>query len=175
MSGPPDRGFTLNRFHYTWHWFWDNGNGDLGNQGIHEVDNARWGLGVGFPNKVSAIGGKFMFNDDQETPNVINCAYEFNMPDGTRRMMEIEVRHWMTNHEAEIGTWGKSTLPPAGLTPAPAAPAAKKESTIGPVSGKPGTVGNLFYGPNGYLAIQEYETYKSWLGDKQEPGPEGHG
>ncbi len=44
--GPaPDRGFTANRFHYNWHWFWDTGNGDLGNQGIHEVDTARWGLG----------------------------------------------------------------------------------------------------------------------------------
>ena len=174
--GPaPDRGFSQNRFHYNWHWFWDTGNGDLGNQGIHEIDTARWGLGVGFPTKVSAMGGHVMFDDDQETPNVLTCAYEFASPNGPRRLMEFEVRHWMTNHEAEIGTWGKSTLPPAGLTPAPAAPAAKKESTIGPVSGKPGTVGNLFYGPNGYLAIQEYETYKSWLGDKQEPGPEGHG
>ena len=67
--GPaPDRGFTLNRFHYNWHWFWDTGNGDLGNQGIHEVDIARWGLGVKFPSKVSAIGAKVMFDDDQETP-----------------------------------------------------------------------------------------------------------
>ena len=50
--GPaPDRGFTKNRFHYNWHWFWDTGNGDLGNQGIHEVDTARWGLGVKFPDQ----------------------------------------------------------------------------------------------------------------------------
>src|SRR4029453_14301403 len=46
-TGPaPKREFTKNRFHYNWHWFWDTGNGDLGNQGIHEVDIARWGLGV---------------------------------------------------------------------------------------------------------------------------------
>ena len=45
--GPaPKRPFTKNRFHYNWHWMWDTGNGDLGNQGIHEVDIARWGLGV---------------------------------------------------------------------------------------------------------------------------------
>jgi predicted dehydrogenase len=167
--GPaPDRGFTRNRFHYNWHWFWDTGNGDLGNQGIHEVDTARWGLGVGFPTKVSAIGGHVMFNDDQETPNVLSCAYQFDQSDGTRRLMEFEVRHWTTNHEAGIGAWGKSTLPPAGLS-------AAAQSGPGPVSGKPGTIGNLFYGPKGYLAIQEYETYKSWLGDNQEPGPEGQG
>jgi predicted dehydrogenase len=175
--GPaPDRGFTQNRFHYQWHWFWDTGNGDLGNQGIHEVDTARWGLGVGFPTKVSAIGGHVMFDDDQETPNILSAAYEFASPNGPRRLMEFEVRHWMTNHEAEIGTWGKSTLPPAGLD-APAKPdaPAKTGASLGPVNGKPGTIGNLYYGPKGYLAIQEYESYKSWLGDHNEPGPEGKG
>jgi hypothetical protein len=85
--------------------------------------------------------------------------------------MEFEVRHWMTNHEADIGTWGKSSLPPAGLTAAPA----KSGAALGPVSGKPGTVGNIYYGSKGYLAIQEYETYKSWIGDQNEPGPEGRG
>ncbi|HUB83142.1 MAG TPA: Gfo/Idh/MocA family oxidoreductase [Bryobacteraceae bacterium] len=173
--GPaPDRGFSKNRFHYTWHWFWDTGNGDLGNQGIHEVDTARWGLGVGFPTKVSAIGGHVMFDDDQETPNILNVAYEFNSPNAPRRLMEFEVRHWMTNHEAEIGTWGRSTLPPAGLNAAPEK-AAKVDPSSGPVGGKPGTIGNIYYGPKGFLAIQEYETYKSWLGDHNTPGPEGKG
>src|SRR5579875_3922331 len=52
-TGPaPLHPFTRNRFHYNWHWFWDYGNGDLGNQGIHEVDLARWGLGVTWPYKV---------------------------------------------------------------------------------------------------------------------------
>jgi predicted dehydrogenase len=172
--GPaPDRGFSKNRFHYTWHWFWDTGNGDLGNQGIHEVDTARWGLGVGFPTKVSAMGGHMMFDDDQETPNILNVAYEFSAPNAPRRLMEFEVRHWMTNHEADIGAWGRSTLPPAGLDAA--APAAKPAANAGPVSGKPGTIGNIYYGPKGFLAIQEYETYKSWLGEKNEPGPEGKG
>ncbi len=174
--GPaPDRGFTKNRFHYTWHWFWDTGNGDLGNQGIHEVDIARWGLGVKYPTKATAIGGHFMFDDDQETPNTLNCAFQFD-EGGRRSMMEIEVRHWMTNHEAEIGLMGKSSLPPAGLNAdAKPAPGAAKEPSLGPASGKPGTIGNIFYGPKGYLAIQEYETYKSWLGDQNTPGPEGHG
>ena len=51
-TGPaPMHQFTKNRFHYNWHWFWDTGNGDLGNQGIHEVDIARWGLGVKYPDQ----------------------------------------------------------------------------------------------------------------------------
>ena len=46
--GPaPMQPFTQNRFHYNWHWFWDTGNGDIGNQGVHEMDIARWGLGDG--------------------------------------------------------------------------------------------------------------------------------
>ena len=146
--GPaPDRGFTRNRFHYNWHWFWDTGNGDLGNQGIHEVDTARWGLGVKFPNRVSAIGAHVMFDDDQETPNVLSCSYQFDGADGKRRLMEFEVRHWMTNHEADIGRWGKSALPPAGLQ-VNAKPAPGKAS-LGPASGKPGTIGNIYYGPEG--------------------------
>ncbi len=104
-TGPaPKREFTMNRFHYNWHWFWDFGSGDLGNQGIHQMDIARWGLGVKYPVKATAIGGHFMFDDDQETPNTITCAFEFD-ENGTRRMLEFEVRHWMTNTEvAGAGT-----------------------------------------------------------------------
>lgn len=173
--GPaPDRGFTMNRFHYNWHWFWDTGNGDIGNQGIHEMDIARWGLGVKFPNKVSAMGGHFMFDDDQETPNVLSCCFEFHLPGGKRRLLEYEVRHWMTNHEAEIGTgaYGHSNLPPAGLTPT-VAKIERRTTTLGPASGKPGTIGNLFYGSKGYLGIQEYDSYRTWLGEEGEPGPSG--
>ncbi len=118
-TGPaPMKPFTQNRFHYKWHWIWDTGNGDLGNQGIHELDLARWGLGVEMPIKVTAIGGHFMFDDDQETPNTITAIYEFRTPDGKTKMMNFEVRGWMTNHEAEIGTaqFSGGDVPAAGLT-----------------------------------------------------------
>jgi predicted dehydrogenase len=93
-TGPaPLKPFTRNRFHYNWHWIWDTGNGDLGNQGVHQVDVARWGLGVRFPSRVSAVGGHFMFDEDQETPNTLACVFEFDQPDGRRKLMEIEVRH----------------------------------------------------------------------------------
>jgi len=141
-TGPaPKRPFTKNRFHYNWHWFWDTGNGDLGNQGIHEMDVARWGLGVKFPTKVSAIGGHFMFDDDQETPNTLNCAFEFN-DTGKKKMLEFEVRHWMSNGEATVHERGNNAI------------------------------GNLFYGSKGYLAVDSYSSYKTWLGKEQEKGPE---
>ena len=48
-TGPaPKHAFTSNRFHYNWHWFWDYGNGDIGNQGVHQMDVARWGMGLNF-------------------------------------------------------------------------------------------------------------------------------
>src|SRR5579871_5884417 len=90
--GPaPEHAFTKNRFHYNWHWFWDYGNGDIGNQGIHQVDQCRWGLGVRYPNKVSAMGGHFMFNDDQQTPNVLTAAFEFRDDAGAQKHMVFEV------------------------------------------------------------------------------------
>jgi predicted dehydrogenase len=61
--------FSETRFAYNWHWFWDTGNGDIGNQGVHEMDIARWGLGVNWPKSVVSTGGKFLYDDDQETPN----------------------------------------------------------------------------------------------------------
>ncbi len=70
-----DKGHSV---HYNWHWFWDYGNGDMGNQGIHEMDVARWGLGVNEPAKgVIAYGGRFGYVDGAETPNTINVVLDF--------------------------------------------------------------------------------------------------
>jgi predicted dehydrogenase len=177
-TGPaPMKPFTKNRFHYNWHWIWDTGNGEIGNQAIHEIDIARWGLGVKFPVLVSATGGHFMFDDDQETPNVLNATYYFEGPNGKRKMMEVEVRHWITNHEAEIGTgaYGSSAVPAAGLTPAarPKRAGAAGQQALGPQDAKTNTIGNIFYGSNGYLGIDGYDAYKTWLTNKAEPGPSG--
>lgn len=76
--GPAEkRPFNPNRFHYNWHWFWDYGTGEMGNWGVHMLDIARWGLGVDLPTHVSATGGKYYFDDDQETPDthVVNYTY----------------------------------------------------------------------------------------------------
>ncbi len=167
-TGPaPMKPFTKNRFHYNWHWIWDTGNGDIGNQGVHEMDIARWGLGVKWPKKVSALGGHFMFDDDQQTPNTLNASFEYEMPDGSRRMLEFEVRHWISNHEAGVGTsaFGESAIPAAGLTPS----APKKGQ------GPKNTIGNIFYGSKGFMAMDGYEGYKTWLNEDHEDGPTGKG
>lgn len=163
-TGPaPLLPFTKNHFHYNWHWFWDYGNGDLGNQGIHQLDIARWGLGLGFPDRISAIGGHFMFDDDQQTPNTLNCAFEYHRPNGKRVLMEFEVRHWITNHEADIGTNRKTVVPVAETA----------HGGLGPQEGSYNSVGNIFYGPKGYLSIDSASGYRSWFGIEQNPGPSG--
>jgi len=77
--GPaPLRPYTRNRWHYKWHWFWDYGTGDMGNDGIHQVDQARWGLGVGYPKGVSASGGQLFYDDDHETPDTQVVTFEYD-------------------------------------------------------------------------------------------------
>ena len=78
--GPaPMRPYSKNRFAYNWHWFWDTGNGDIGNQGVHEMDICRWGLGeYAKPRSVSSSGGKFVWQDDQETPNTQQAHFRFD-------------------------------------------------------------------------------------------------
>jgi predicted dehydrogenase len=163
-TGPaPLQPFTKNHFHYNWHWFWNYGNGDLGNQGIHQLDLARWGLGLGWPDKVSAIGGHVMFDDDQETPNIVTCAFEYKRPNKKPVILEFEVRHWISNHEAGIGA----------ARPAHTALATSVTEGLGPAEGGYNSVGNVFYGSKGYLAIDNVTGYQTYLGREQKLGPSG--
>ena len=99
--GPaPKRAFSRNRFHYNWHWFWDYGGGDIGNQGVHEMDLCRWGLGVGLPDRVQSMGGRFLFDDDKEVPNVQTACFHYSREN---KMLEFEVRPAITNHEGQFG------------------------------------------------------------------------
>jgi len=77
--GPaPERPFNPNFFHYNWHWHWDTGNGDIGNQGVHEIDKARWFMGkTTLPLKVTSIGGRFGYEDDGETPNTQIVVFDY--------------------------------------------------------------------------------------------------
>ena len=94
--GPaPMRPYTKNRFAYNWHWFWDTGNGDIGNQGIHQMDICRWGLGMEkLPNAAVSTGGKYVYDDDQETPNTQLATLDY----GDREIV-FEVRGLLTGPE----------------------------------------------------------------------------
>lgn len=132
--GPaPMRPFTRNLVHYNWHWHWNYGNGDVGNQGIHETDLCMWGLGVDtLPEKITSMGGKFLWDDCKEVPEIQTSVYHYPKE---KKIIQFEVRNWCTNLEDGAG------------------------------------VGNIFYGDKGYLVVNGYGTYETFLGEKREKGP----
>ena len=97
--GPaPMRPFNPNRFHYNWHWFWDTGNGDIGNQGAHEIDICRWGLNKNtLPRTVFSAGAKYIYDDDQETPNTQIAIFQYD-----DCQIVFEVRGLLTGTEEGI-------------------------------------------------------------------------
>ena len=132
-TGPAEmRDFSRNYVHYNWHWSWNYGNGDVGNQGIHETDLCMWGLNVGFPEKITSMGGKFLWEDCKETPEVLSSMYHYPKE---KKIIQFEVRPWMTNVEDGVG------------------------------------IGNIFYGSEGYMVINGYDNYATFLGKDKKPGP----
>ena len=98
------RPYNEKRSHYNWHWFWDTGNGDTGNQGPHQFDIARWGLNKKeHPVSVYSAGGVYGINPDecaQETPNTQTSVFKYK--DGT--MLEFETRGRYSNTESSLET-----------------------------------------------------------------------
>jgi hypothetical protein len=109
--GPaPKRPFNPRRFHGNWRWFFDYGTGDLGNDGVHRLDYARWALDtlfasrgeppLGTPRGVSAQGGKWYFDDMQQWPDTLQVNYEFSRPQGSTAqvnsglILSYELRLW---------------------------------------------------------------------------------
>ncbi len=102
--GPaPKRAFNPNRFHGSWRWFFDYGTGDLGNDGVHRLDLARMALQaatedrgespLGFPKTISAVGGKYYFDDAQEWPDTLMVTYDYG-----GRLLTYEMRIWSAYH-----------------------------------------------------------------------------
>jgi len=101
--GPaPERPFNKTRFFYNWHWFWDYGNGDLGNQGVHQIDILRWGLGrTDLPKKVLGVGGRFGYQDDGETPNSMVVAWEW--AEGPQIIFELRGLETQPYKDVKVG------------------------------------------------------------------------
>ena len=88
-QGPaPRKPFKDGYVHYNWHWFWHWGTGEASNNATHELDVARWALGVDYPSKVASLGGRYHFNDDWETPDTQSISFDF----GKKGLIEWEGR-----------------------------------------------------------------------------------
>jgi len=124
------------KFHYDWHWQWAYGNGDLGNQGIHEMDKARWGLGKDeLPKRAFSLGGRFGYEDDGQTANTQLCFYDW---DDARLIFEVrglKSDEFYKGKLPEVKQRGKK--------------AAKRPEA---------KVGNIWYGSDGYVVSVNYHS-----------------
>ncbi|MBI1353844.1 MAG: gfo/Idh/MocA family oxidoreductase [Acidobacteria bacterium] len=99
--GPaPEQPYHQNLVHYNWHWFWDFGNGEMGNNGSHLVDICNWGLrkDPALPTRIHAIGGRWGYQDQAQTPNTVTATWEH--ADGT--IVEGKLVNLYTNEQR---TW----------------------------------------------------------------------
>jgi predicted dehydrogenase len=138
--------------HYDWHWFWNYGNGDIGNQGIHQMDVARWFLGeTNLPRHTFSIGGRLGYEDDGETPNTQVVIHDYKTAP-----LIFEVRGLPPMPVAGKAAAADSDTPTVaipGVTPAPTAPGA---NTAGRYRGV--TVGNVIDCEGGYVIVPSYTT-----------------
>ncbi len=131
---------------YRWRFLREYGNGEIGDQGVHQLDIIRWGLGMGVhPDKAQSMGGHFVHKDDEDTPGnqLFACRY-----DGRDLLVQFETRNWLTNSEAGMGIEY-------------------------PFVDHANVVGVIFFGTEGYMIIPDYSSYYVFLGPKRTPGPSG--
>ncbi len=137
--GPaPMKPLMRKRLHYDWHWVWDTGNGDLGNQGIHEMDKARWGLNKPqLANSIVSVGGRFLREpDDGQTANTQICVYDF----GDCELI-FEVRGWPSKSPFPGKNSPKDSIKPTNF------------------------VGNVFYGREGFMVCPSYSDATAYSND----------
>ena len=138
--GPaPMKPYSANQVHYNWHWFWDTGNGDLGNLAVHGLDVARMALELdGLPDRVQSMGGNFVFDDAKETPNFQTSVFRY-----TKRnvMLEYSIRNAYSNSEGGMG----ESIP----------------FTLGDPRDSHAVI---IYGSEGYMLLPDYISYYIHLG-----------
>jgi predicted dehydrogenase len=127
-----------------WRFLKEYGNGEIGDQGVHQLDIIRWALDLdSHPTKVQSMGGKFIYKDDEDTPSnqVFACMYE-----DRDLMVQCETRKGHTNSEAGMGIEY-------------------------PFVDHHSIVGVIFYGKDGYMIFPDYSSYYVFLGTDRKPGP----
>jgi len=136
--GPaPKAPLMRKRLHYDWHWVWDTGNGDLGNQGIHEMDKARWGLNKNeLAKSIVSVGGRFGYVDDGQTANTQICVFDY----GDCELI-FEVRGWPSKSPYPGKKSPKDSVKPTNY------------------------VGNIFYGSEGFLVCPSYTGAVAYTND----------
>ena len=130
------------KLHYDWHWVWDSGNGDLGNQGIHEMDKARWGLDKNeLAKSVVSVGGRFGYVDDGQTANTQICVFDY----GDCELI-FEVRGWPSKSPFPGKKSPKDSIKPTNF------------------------VGNIFYGSEGFLVCPSYTSAIAYTNEARSSG-----
>lgn len=97
--------YRTNRVHQRWTMWYHFGVGEAGNDGVHDIDYCRWGLGVDtHPDRISANGGKFFFDDEQQFPDTQQATFEYSGDGkpGSRRILIYEQRLWCTNYPHNV-------------------------------------------------------------------------
>jgi predicted dehydrogenase len=139
--------YSANQVHYLWHWFWDTGNGDMGNIAVHGLDVIRMVLDIEeAPSQVQSMGGSFVFRDDaRECPTVQTSAFRFA---NRKLFVDYSLRNGHTNTEAGMGDLIPFTL------------SDPRESTA-----------SLYMGSEGFAIQPDYTSYRTYLGRDRKPGP----
>ena len=127
-----------------WRFLKAYGNGEIGDQGVHQLDIIRWALDLdAHPTKVQSMGGQFVHKDDEDTPSneVFACKFA-----GRELLLQFETRQWHTNSEAGMGIEY-------------------------PFVDHRNVVGVIFLGKKGYMIFPDYSSYYTFLGPDRQPGP----
>jgi len=114
--GPaPMQPYHENLVHYKWHWFWETGNGDIGNNGVHAMDTTRWQIPNGtLPDSVLSVGGRFVWNDQGQTPNLQFAVFDF----GPTKMI-FEVTEFKTKGGRDDRVFDKTPAAPIEIATPP--------------------------------------------------------
>ncbi len=131
-------------WHRRWYWLLELSSGGFANQAVHEMDMLRWGLGLdSHPTQVTAMGGRFVHDDDRTSPSDAAMTYRFG---DEKPLVTYEHRSWYTNSEAGFRDQYPFVQPDY-------------------------PVGTIFFGSLGYMIFPDYSSYRTFLGPKREPGP----